>query len=56
LKTIYTYLVADDSNVYAETNTREDARNYLRDIKATGNKAVKIYREEYVRIAYTQVR
>jgi hypothetical protein len=56
MKTIYTYLIADDSNVYAEASTRQEARNHLREVKATGNKSVKIFREEYVRLSFTQVR
>lgn len=56
MKTIYTYLIADDSNVYAEASSRQEARTYLKEVKATGNKSVKIFREEYVRLSLTQVR
>lgn len=56
MKTIYTYLIADDSNVYAEASTRESARQHLREVKATGNKSVKIFREEFLKISERQVR
>lgn len=56
MKTFVQYTVADDTTIYAEVETREQARSYLRDLKANGNKAVKIYQEEFARIASKQVR
>lgn len=56
MKTILNYVVADEVNVYAETQTREQARNYLRSVKAQGKKSAKIYKEEYALIQIDQVR
>lgn len=56
MKTILNYVVADDVNVYAETNTREQARNHLRSVKAQGKKSAKIYKEEYALIQVDVVR
>lgn len=50
------YTVADETTIYAETSTRALAREALRDLKANGNKSVKIYQEEFARIASKQVR
>lgn len=56
MKTIVQYTVADETTIYAEVETREIARAYLRDLKANGNKSVKIYQEEFARIESKQVR
>jgi hypothetical protein len=56
MQTKIQYTVADDTTIYAEVETREIARAYLRDLKANGNKSVKIYQEEFARIASKQVR
>lgn len=56
MKTILNYVVADDTTIYAETNTRQQARNYLRSMKAKGKKTAKIYKEEYALIQIDQVR
>ena len=56
MKTILNYVVADDTTIYAETNTRQQARNYLRSVKAKGKKFAKIYKEEYALIQIDQVR
>jgi len=53
---IKTYIVADESTVFAETSTRDQAREYLRDIKACGNKSAKIFQETYIRTNFKQVR
>lgn len=56
MKTIVQYTVADEVNVYAETSTRQQARNHLRSVKAQGKKTAKIYKEEYALIQIDQVR
>lgn len=56
MKTILNYVVADEQTVYAETQTREQARNFLRSVKAQGKKAAKIFKEEYALIQIDQVR
>lgn len=56
MKTILNYVVADEINVYAETSTRQQARNHLRSVKAQGKKTAKIYKEEYALIQIDQVR
>ena len=56
MKTIIQYTVADEQNVYAETNTRDQARNCLRSVKAKGKKSAKIFKEEYALIQVDQVR
>lgn len=56
MQTKIQYTVADDTTIYAEVDTRDQARAYLRDLKANGNKSVKIYQEEFARIASKQVR
>jgi len=56
MKTIIQYTVADDQNVYAETDTRDQARNHLRTVKAQGKKTAKIFKEEYALIQIDQVR
>lgn len=56
MKIILNYVVADEVNVYAETSTRQQARNHLRSVKAQGKKSAKIYKEEYALIQIDQVR
>lgn len=56
MKSVFNYIVADDTTIYAETNTREQARNHLRSVKAQGKKTAKIYKEEYALIQIDQVR
>ena len=56
MKTILNYVVADEVNVYAETSTRQQARNHLRSVKAQGKKSAKIFKEEYALIQIDQVR
>ncbi|QGH72608.1 MAG: hypothetical protein [Myoviridae sp. ctThM1] len=56
MKVITKYTVEDETKVFEETNTREQARDVLRSLKAKGNKNAKIYREEYALIEVQQVR
>lgn len=56
MKSVFNYLVADDTTIYAETNTREQARTFLKEVKSSGNKDVKIFREEFLKISERQVR
>lgn len=56
MKTILNYVVADDTKIYAETSTRDQARNHLRTVKAQGKKTAKIFKEEYALIQIDQVR
>ncbi len=56
MKVITKYTVEDETKVFEETNTREQARDVLRSLKAKGNKNAKIYREEYALIEVKQVR
>lgn len=56
MKTLIQYTVADDTTVYAETSTRDQARNHLRTVKAQGKKSAKIFKEEYALIQIDQVR
>lgn len=56
MQTKIQYTVADDTTIYAETSTRDQARNHLRTVKAQGNKTAKIFKEEYALIQVDQVR
>jgi hypothetical protein len=56
MKSVFNYLVADEQTVYAEATTRQEARTFLKEVKSSGNKDVKIFREEYVKISERQVR
>lgn len=56
MQTKIQYTVADDTTIYAEVETRQQARNYLRSVKAKGKKTAKIYKEEYALIQVDQVR
>ena len=56
MKSVFNYLVADEQTVYAEATTRQEARTFLKEVKSSGNKHVKIFREEYVKISERQIR
>lgn len=51
------YIIADEQNVYAEADTRSEARQYLKTVKAElGKKTAKIFKEEYALLSSEQVR
>ena len=53
----FTYTIQDENTLFADNiESRDSARNHLREVKALGHTQAKIIREEYFLLSQKQVR
>jgi hypothetical protein len=53
----FTYTIQDENTLFADNiESRDSARNRLREVKALGHNQAKIIREEYFLLSQKQVR
>lgn len=53
----FNYTIQDENNLFADNiDSRDSARNRLREVKALGHTEAKIIREEYFLLSQKQVR